>query len=45
MDYYYFTEMPYPHLPPHEGAPSLDLIGFSKRFGALAALDNVSIAG
>ena len=31
------------HLPPHEGAPSLELIGFSKRFGALAALDDVSV--
>jgi ABC-type uncharacterized transport system ATPase subunit len=29
--------------PPHEGAPSLELIGFSKRFGALAALDDVSV--
>jgi len=28
---------------PHEGAPSLELIGFSKHFGALAALDNVSV--
>ena len=25
------------------GAPSLELIGFSKRFGALAALDDVSV--
>ena len=33
-----------PNLPPHEGAPSLDLIGFSKRFGALAALDDVSVS-
>ena len=24
-------------------APSLELIGFSKRFGALAALDNVTV--
>jgi simple sugar transport system ATP-binding protein len=31
------------HLPPHEGAPSLELVGFSKRFGALAALDDVSV--
>jgi simple sugar transport system ATP-binding protein len=31
------------HLPPHQGAPSLELIGFSKRFGALAALDDVSV--
>jgi simple sugar transport system ATP-binding protein len=29
-----------PHLPAHEGAPELELIGFSKRFGALAALDD-----
>jgi len=28
---------------PHEGAPSLELLGFSKHFGALAALDNVSV--
>jgi simple sugar transport system ATP-binding protein len=33
-----------PHLPPHQGAPSLDLIGFSKRFGGLAALDDVSVS-
>src|SRR5690349_17661897 len=32
-----------PALPPHVGAPSLDLIRFSKRFGGLAALDNVSV--
>jgi ABC-type uncharacterized transport system ATPase subunit len=32
-----------PALPPHEGAPELELIGFSKRFGALAALDDVSV--
>jgi simple sugar transport system ATP-binding protein len=32
-----------PHLPAHEGAPELELIGFSKRFGALAALDDVSV--
>ncbi|HTR84658.1 MAG TPA: ATP-binding cassette domain-containing protein, partial [Reyranella sp.] len=31
------------HIPVHEGAPSLELLGFSKRFGALAALDNVSV--
>jgi simple sugar transport system ATP-binding protein len=31
------------HIPPHEGAPSLELLGFSKRFGALAALDDVSV--
>lgn len=31
------------HLPQHHGAPSLELIGFSKRFGALAALDDVSV--
>jgi ABC-type uncharacterized transport system ATPase subunit len=30
-------------LPEHHGAPSLELIGFSKRFGALAALDDVSV--
>jgi simple sugar transport system ATP-binding protein len=30
-------------LPRHEGAPSLELLGFSKRFGALAALDDVSV--
>ena len=29
--------------PPHEGAPSLELVGFSKSFGALAALDDVSV--
>ena len=29
--------------PVHEGAPSLELVGFSKRFGALAALDDVSV--
>ena len=29
--------------PEHRGAPSLELVGFSKRFGALAALDNVSV--
>ena len=32
-----------PHYPPHEGAPELELLGFSKRFGALAALDDVSV--
>ena len=32
-----------PHLPPHRGAPELELLGFSKRFGALAALDDVSV--
>src|SRR5262249_2542486 len=32
-----------PQLPPHQGAPELELIGFSKRFGALAALDEVSV--
>jgi simple sugar transport system ATP-binding protein len=32
-----------PHFPPHDGAPELELIGFSKRFGALAALDDVSV--
>ncbi|WP_395710500.1 ABC transporter ATP-binding protein [Reyranella sp.] len=31
------------HFPEHHGAPSLELVGFSKRFGALAALDNVSV--
>jgi simple sugar transport system ATP-binding protein len=31
------------HIPPQEGAPSLELLGFSKRFGALAALDEVSV--
>jgi ABC-type sugar transport system ATPase subunit len=31
------------HIPPHEGAPSLELVGFSKRFGSLAALDDVSV--
>ncbi len=31
------------HLPAHEGAPSLELIGFSKRFGTVAALDEVSV--
>ncbi|MGD9878621.1 MAG: ABC transporter ATP-binding protein [Reyranella sp.] len=31
------------HFPEHRGAPSLELVGFSKRFGALAALDNVSV--
>jgi ABC-type uncharacterized transport system ATPase subunit len=29
--------------PPHAGAPELELLGFSKRFGALAALDDVSV--
>jgi len=32
-----------PHVPTPKGAPSLELIGFSKHFGALAALDNVSV--
>jgi general nucleoside transport system ATP-binding protein len=32
-----------PHLPPHQGAPDLELLGFSKHFGALAALDDVSV--
>jgi simple sugar transport system ATP-binding protein len=32
-----------PHLPPHQGAPELQLLGFSKRFGALVALDDVSV--
>ena len=31
------------HIPPHQGAPSLELVGFSKRFGDLAALDDVSV--
>jgi len=31
------------HIPPHEGAPTLELLGFSKRFGTLAALDDVSV--
>src|SRR5258707_9962920 len=30
-------------LPRREGAPSLELLGFSKRFGAMAALDDVSV--
>ena len=30
-------------LPRHEGAPSLELLGFSKHFGALAALDDVTV--
>jgi simple sugar transport system ATP-binding protein len=30
-------------VPAHEGALSLELLGFSKRFGALAALDDVSV--
>ena len=32
-----------PQIPAHQGAPSLELLGFSKRFGALAALDEVSV--
>lgn len=32
-----------PHYPPHEGAPELELLGFSKRFGTLAALDDVTV--
>ncbi len=31
------------HFPEHQGAPSLELVGFSKHFGALAALDKVSV--
>src|SRR5262249_28839757 len=31
------------HIPPHEGAPLLELVGFSKRFANLAALDDVSV--
>src|SRR5260221_5253025 len=32
-----------PHVPTPKGAPAVELIGFSKHFGALAALDNVSV--
>lgn len=31
------------HFPPHQGAPSLELVGFSKHFGSLTALDDVSV--
>ena len=31
------------HRPEHQGAPSLELIGLTKRFGALHALDDVSL--
>src|SRR5215468_10628049 len=32
-----------PHVPPPQGGPSLELLGFSKHFGALAALDDVTV--
>ena len=32
MDYYYFTEMPYPHLPPHEEMKSMRLTLPNKLF-------------
>ena len=32
-----------PHKTPHSGAPEVEFIGATKRFGTLTALDNVSI--
>ena len=37
MDYYYFTEMPYPHLPPHEEMKSMRLTLPNKLFEYLMA--------